>query len=297
MSDDSDTDAADSDDRTLHPDDGSNPDELPPLVWDREGNLRDRLADADGLLLCSDFDGTLTEIVDDPDAPEISDANLRNLRRLRDRTNVRVALVSGRELDDLCDRVGMDDVVYAGNHGLELFRDGETVVHPIAAKRKSQLARIADDLQETFADSEGIAVENKGVTLTVHYRQAPDGVADEVRETVEDAVDRVAGDSIRVETGKEIVELAPAVPWDKGRLVSLLAEDIPDSWARMYIGDDTTDEHAFRSFDPTGVTIHVGENPKTSAHMRLRDPDDVADFLELLDDIVAGQYGDDGTSA
>ena len=114
--------------------DGGATDERSLELFEHLDAVRDRLAGAEGLLLCTDFDGTLAPITDDPDAAGITDANEDALRALADREGIELAVVSGREVGDVTARVGIEGIAYAGNHGLELRREGETTVHPIAAE-------------------------------------------------------------------------------------------------------------------------------------------------------------------
>ena len=253
--------------------------------------VADRLADAEGLLLCTDFDGTLTGIVADPDAPELRPENRESLRRLGERSDVAVAVVSGRALDDLQSRVDLDGVSYAGNHGLELAHDGETTVHPVAERQATEIRAVCAAVEDRVGDIDGCLVEDKGVTATVHHRQAALDTVPEIRTAVEESVERIAPDRIQVSTGKAVVELAPAVPWDKGQAVSFFGEDVPDTWTTMYLGDDTTDEHAFRAIAPTGVSIHVGDDEETAAVHRTPDPDTVEQFLGWLADEGVEQLG------
>lgn len=247
-----------------------------------QSTIAERLSGAEGLLLCTDFDGTLTGIVADPDAPEMRPTNRQSLRRLRDHLHVAVAVVSGRALEDLRSRVGIDGISYAGNHGLELSHRGETTVHPVAEKQASGIDAVCEELRRQIGDIEGCLVENKGVTATVHHRQtAPDDVP-KIREAVEETVARLAPDQIYVSEGKAVIELAPAVPWDKGQAVSFLGDDVPDTWVTMYLGDDTTDEHAFRAIAPHGLSVHVGSNEETAAVHRTPDPDTVERLLDWL---------------
>lgn len=249
-----------------------------------ETDLGDRLRAARGLLLCTDFDGTLTRIVDDPDAPEITDANRESLRRLAASPRVEVAVVSGRALDDLRDRVGLDGVTYAGNHGLELHRDGRTTVHPVARSHRNGVETVRDAVVERVGDVQGVVVEDKDLTVTVHYRNAPADRRDEIRDAVFEAVARHAPDRVRTSTGKAVVELRPAVPWDKGSVVRLLAEDVGASWLPVYVGDDTTDEDAFRALAGVGgVGVRVGDEPTAASH-RLPDTAAVERLLSWLAD-------------
>lgn len=244
--------------------------------------LHERVVAAPGIVLCTDFDGTLAPIESDPDAPEITPENRRVLETLRDHDRARVAVVSGRALEDVRERVGIEGIVYAGNHGLELDRNGETTVHPVAAKRRRRIEWICEYLAEALAPIEGAVVENKAITATVHFRNAPDERVPEVREAVSDALDRF-GDGIRCTDGKAILELRPAVRWHKGMAVSLLADAGPERWLPIYIGDDTTDESAFRAVKPDGIAIHVGDGDGgTDATRRIPTQSAVADCFGTL---------------
>ncbi|MDL5363694.1 trehalose-phosphatase [Halalkalicoccus sp. NIPERK01] len=241
--------------------------------------VRERVENAEGLVLCTDFDGTLAPIEADPDAPEIVPENRRLLRTLRDAEDVRVAVVSGRALADVRERVGVEGIAYAGNHGLELRRRGSTVVHPIAAKHRERIGRICAALEADLSGIEGAAVEDKSVTATVHYRKTPEAKVARVREAVETVLDRFGDGRIRRTDGKEIVELRPAVRWHKGMAVSLLAADY-EGRLPIYIGDDTTDESAFRVVND-GLAIYVGEG-ETNAHYRVPTQPRVASCLAAI---------------
>lgn len=252
-----------------------------PRFDERRGDLRERVAAAGGIVLCTDFDGTLAPIETDPDAPEITPDNRRALAALRDHDRARVAVVSGRALADVRARVGIEGIAYAGNHGLELYRDGETAVHPVAAKRRRRIQRICEHLAEALAPIEGAAVENKGITATVHFRATPDDRVSAVRTAVADAVARFGDDRIRTTEGKAILELRPAVRWHKGLAVSLLADARPDDWLPIYVGDDTTDESAFRAVGPDGIALHVGSGATDATH-RVPTQSAVAGCLDAL---------------
>ena len=246
---------------------------------DLRSAMASRLRGVDELLFCTDFDGTLAGIETDPDAPAIGTANRDALETLRDHSGVHVAVISGRELGDLRERVGVSGIDYAGNHGLELYQGEETSVHPEAAERERDLDRIAEAVTDDLAGTDCF-VENKSVSATIHYRTDPEREA-EVHEAVETAVDRFAPGAFEISTGKEIIELTPDVAWDKGKVVSKLMEDYPDSLG-VYIGDDTTDEAAFRALADDDISVHVGLDDETAAAYRLADPEEVTTFLEWL---------------
>ncbi|MDS0261526.1 trehalose-phosphatase [Haloarcula sp. S1CR25-12] len=225
-----------------------------------------QLGDAAGLLVALDFDGTLAPIEDDPDAPEITRANRRAVEELVAHPDTMVAVVSGRQLADLRPRVGVEGVRYVGNHGLEYTVDGEREVHPEAEAKMDDVEAVRDELERRLSDMPGVEVEDKGVTLTVHYRRAEDASAEDVTAVVEDVVDPIEG--LKTGSGKMIVEVKPTVDWHKGAIVEWLRDEVPATWRTVYVGDDTTDEDAFRVLGPGDFGVLVGER-STAADYRV----------------------------
>ncbi|WP_459194815.1 trehalose-phosphatase [Halosimplex sp. J119] len=254
-----------------------------PLWLDRE-SVADRLAAASGVVCALDFDGTLAPIVDEPDAAQMPPPVRERVERLASLPSVDVAVVSGRELADLRERVAVDGIAYAGNHGLELRYDGQEVVNPEARRCRDAVDRVCDRLADRLAHVPGVEIEDKGLTATVHVRQVPDERVPEVERTVRATVEEVtaSGAPLEIRDGKAICEIRPAVDWDKGRAVELLTDEAPDEFLPMYVGDDVTDEDAFRVLED-GIGVLVGER-ETAADYRLERPRDVREFLDLVVD-------------
>lgn len=243
-----------------------------------------RLSGASGLLVGLDFDGTLAPIASNPDEPAITPAARRAVEQfVASPADATVAVISGRELSDLRERVGIDGVVYAGNHGFELAVGDHSIVHPAAERRRPALRRSLDGLRDRLADVPGWEIEDKGLTATVHVRNTPPERVDEVQSAVETSV-REAGDGLLVTTGKQVFEIRPEVDWDKGTTINHLSQGCPDGWLTMYLGDDVTDEDAFQAIRPDGIPVLVGSREDTDATHRLPEQDAVAPFLEWVAD-------------
>ena len=245
-----------------------------PLLGNWLPLVEDRLGGADRLALCLDFDGTLAPIVEDPDAAAMPDRIEAALEELAATPGVDLAVVSGRGLDDLRERVAVDCAL-AGNHGLEIDRGGDRWTHPDVDP--AALDRIRETIAEHVADIEGCHVEDKRLTATVHFRRA-DVDRGDVRPLVQSAVDDQPG--FEATDGRQIVEVRPSVDWDKGDAVRELVDD----GVGMYVGDDTTDEDAFRALSDLpqgGVGVLVGDRP-SAAEFRVPDVDGVRAFLEWL---------------
>jgi trehalose 6-phosphate phosphatase len=245
--------------------------------------LEDRLAGAERLALCLDFDGTVAPIVDDPAAASMPERTERALSALADRPRVDLAVVSGRALADLRERVPVEGCALAGNHGLEIDRGGDRWVHPEVADRRTALERAHEAVERRVDGIDGCHVEDKRVTATVHFRRADVG-----RETVEPLVEAALDGETGLETthGRQVIEIRPAVEWDKGAAVRELVDERATA---IYVGDDTTDEDAFEALDELprgGVGVLVGCRP-SAAEFRVHDVDSVRAFLEWLAEVDA----------
>lgn len=233
-----------------------------------------------GLALFLDYDGTLTPIVERPEDALLADETRAVLRRLAQRHAV--AIVSGRDLEDVRQRVGIEGLHYAGSHGFDIAGPRGSHAHEAARAAAPQLAAAAADVERATARLPGVQLERKRFTLAVHYRRAHEADVPAVREAVARAQARHP--ALRVTSGKKVFELRPDVHWDKGRAVLWLIETLGLQDALpVYIGDDVTDEDAFRALAGRGVGIAVHDAPQTTAaQYTLRDPDEVRALLAGL---------------
>ncbi|MFP9192248.1 trehalose-phosphatase [Natronosalvus vescus] len=252
---------------------------------DLRSQIRAGLNQHDELLACFDFDGTLAPIVDDPVAASPLPAARRGVASLASIDGVTTAIVSGRALSDVADRIDGADA-YAGNHGLELERDGSLAIHPIAQRRASLVTRCCRALESRLAPILGCTVENKRLTGTVHVRHVADWKRPAIRHEVETVVDRIGGDALVISEGKSIFEIGPNISWTKGDAVSLLESTQAVDPFVLYLGDDTTDETVFRRLDSSGCGVRVGASAETDASFRLESPQAVCRLLQWLVDVA-----------
>ncbi|HEV3049722.1 MAG TPA: trehalose-phosphatase [Longimicrobium sp.] len=254
-------------------------------VWTAAWRASGRLA----LLL--DFDGTLAPIVDRPELAAMPERTRRALERLMAMDGVTVAVVSGRGLADVRERADIPGIAYAGNHGMEIEGAGLHRIHPQAAGARPELEAVAAAIEPALEGIDGAFLEDKGLTLSIHYRLAPDH-AEEVREIVLEAAGGRA--ALAVTEGKMVIEVRPRVEWHKGRAVLFLLEQMqpPADAPVLYLGDDRTDEDAFRAlhgWSPAAEGILIAEQPSpdSAASSHLRDPSEVGTLFEALADAVA----------
>jgi len=232
------------------------------------------------LALFLDYDGTLTPIVERPEDAALAPAMRDALRRAAARWPV--AIVSGRDLEDVRARVGLPQLAYAGCHGLEISGPQASRVHEAAAAAAPQLGAAADMVARETRAIPGIQLERKRYTLAVHFRRVREADVPAVRDAVARAQARHP--ALRVDTGKQVLELMPDVGWDKGRAVLWLIETLGlDASYPVYVGDDRTDEDAFRALAGRGAGIAVQAAPApTAAGYSLPDPGAVRELLAAL---------------
>lgn len=251
-------------------------------VWESLSEIDGLIRSADHLLLGLDFDGTLTPICPRPDDVTLADSVRNVLALLARRPRTTLAIVSGRGLADVAARVGLPDLIYAGNHGMEIDGPGLAFVEPNAAALTERVQVMLGHLYENLAEIPGCLIEPKGLTASVHYRN----VAPELHGLVERAVhEAVAFDPerLRLTTGQCVWEIRPRVAWNKGKALLWILDRLGHAQNTVggYIGDDRTDEDAFSCL-PNGLTIRVGSPVATHARYAIADPGEVERFLVWL---------------
>lgn len=225
-------------------------------------------ADPSTTALFFDFDGTLAPIVDDPAAATAVDGALELLEGLALRYR-RVAVVSGRPRAFLVERVG-PDVDLSGVYGLETRVDGEVRDHPEAERWRAVVAEVGEGGAGVLP--EGVLIEPKGLSLTVHYREAPGAEAAVLAWARREA----AASGLELRSAKRSVELHPPLAVDKGTTVLSLSEGCTTV---AYLGDDVGDLPAFAALDRlAGAGITTCKVAISSDELH----DDVAGAADLL---------------
>jgi trehalose 6-phosphate phosphatase len=255
-----------------------------PHAFDQLDGLLALRRAAGRMLVGLDFDGTLSPIVERPEAATLLTGLAGPLGDLVARPDTVAAIVSGRGLADVRGRVGLDALFYAGNHGFEIEGPGVSRVHDAARRARPALEACARAVRLALSDEPGTEVEDKGWTLSIHHRRAErDGAEARVRDAVRTLCDRPG---LRVTEGKKVFEVRPDVDWDKGRATEFLLEVVADGGAlpAIFIGDDRTDEDAFRVVRALGGGIVVGDPPPadTAAVCWLRGPPEVLALVRAL---------------
>eukprot|EP00656_Telonema_subtile_P012797 TRINITY_DN16469_c0_g1_i3.p1 TRINITY_DN16469_c0_g1~~TRINITY_DN16469_c0_g1_i3.p1 ORF type:complete len:1065 (-),score=254.94 TRINITY_DN16469_c0_g1_i3:64-3258(-) len=231
-----------------------------------------------------DYDGTLTPIVSSPELATLSEEAREVVRNLAQKFPT--AIVTGRTKATAHGFVQIDDLWYAGSHGFDIGRGLSDFGYSVASSYQPALLEAQEELQKRLGEISGMLIEDNTFSISVHYRN----VSETDRPVVEAAVMEVLSTRpmLRKTDGKMVYELRPSVDWHKGKAVEWLLEVITDDFPNMeivpiYIGDDVTDEDAFRVLGPLGgIGIFVGDQPNagdTEATYYVEDPFQVKELL------------------
>ena len=246
--------------------------------------------DASHIVLLSDYDGTLTPIVSRPDEAILPPAVREKLTALAQKPAFSVGIISGRPLSEVKALVGIDGIYYAGNHGLEIEGPGLSFINPEAKEAQVTIKELARHSSAKLGDIEGVIVEDKGLSLSIHYRLVKKSDEKVVAEIFRQITSPWLCDGrIKITSGKKVWEIRPPVDWHKGKAIETIMKEMKTvlgngQWLTIYLGDDTTDEDAFKIIHrPQGWSIFVGEeNPSSNADYFLNSTSEVTTFLSRL---------------
>ncbi|CAI5744202.1 unnamed protein product [Peronospora destructor] len=240
------------------------------------------------LVVFLDYDGTLTPIVNDPALAMLSPTMKDTLEKLREKFITGV--ITGRSLKKIQEFVSIPQLYYAGSHGFDIKGpDGTSIKNQVAAQFLSDLHGVRDELKEQIKDIAGAEVEDNIFSVSLHYRNVDPAMQPQIASLAFNVRDKHS--RIKLSEGKMVYEFKPKIDWNKGKallwLLQALGLDEHDNVYTIYIGDDTTDEDAFRLFQAhynrKGVGILVTEESmSTDASFTLRDTNEVCEFLNRL---------------
>lgn len=261
------------------------------------GRFESVLAAAKGkqVVMFLDYDGTLSPIVKDPDSAVMSEEMREAVRGVAE--HFPTAIVSGRCRDKVFNFVKLAELYYAGSHGMDIkgptaqSKHTKAKAEAVLCQPASEFLPVIDEvyraLTATTASVAGATVENNKFCLSVHYRCVQEekwrALEDQVRSVLKGYPD------LRLTRGRKVLEIRPSIEWDKGDALQFLLQSLgfadSSNVFPIYIGDDRTDEDAFKVLRNMGqgIGILVSKIPKeTSASYSLREPSEVEEFLSRL---------------
>ncbi|KAJ7956843.1 Trehalose 6-phosphate phosphatase [Quillaja saponaria] len=246
------------------------------------------------IVMFLDYDGTLSPIVDDPDRAFMSDAMRKTVRKLA--RCFPTAIVSGRCRDKVYSFVRLAELYYAGSHGMDIkgptkgskYKKGnEAVLFQPASEFLPMMDAVYKKLVENTKSTPGAMVENNKFSISVHFRCVEEKKWSELAQQVRSVLKEFP--KLRLTQGRKVLEIRPTIKWDKGKALEFLLESLGfancNNVFPVYIGDDRTDEDAFKILRDRGqgYGILVSKFPKdTSASYSLQEPKEVMDFLQRL---------------
>jgi len=240
------------------------------------------------LCLFLDYDGTLSPIAKAPHKAVIPYAVKSLLKKLSRKPGCMVAIISGRSLVDVKKRVGVKGIIYSGNHGLEVEGPKIRYKPVVPARYRKALVKIKEGLKEKLKGIKGVIIEDKWLSLALHFRQVKKRDVNLIKTVFREAtiIPSVVKE-IKVRAGKKVLEAGFPVEWDKGKITLWLLSRQKFSAggkevAAVYIGDDTTDEDAFKALRKGGITVFVGEKKPSYAKYYLNNSKEVYKFLKRL---------------
>lgn len=255
--------------------------------WNKvEGRIKDKY-----LFIFLDFDGTLVPIVDTPDKAMLPNKIKILLKKIVDNPMLKLALISGRAIKDIKNKIGLESIIFSGNHGLEIEGPKINFKPMVSQRYKVIMERIKNELEQRIHLINGAFIEDKGLSLSLHYRLVSKGQIPLLKTIFHEAIIAyLIKNKIRIKPGKMVLEVRPPVEWDKGKVVLwLLSRQIfalnKDNILPIYIGDDLTDEDAFKVLRRKGLTVLVGQPGNSNADYYLKNTEEVAEFLRLISDL------------
>lgn len=237
-------------------------------------------------VLILDYDGTLTPIVKKPEMAKLPDTTKNYLQQLAGDPRFHLAIVSGRSLGDLKEKVRLPKIIYGANHGLEGEIYGEEYSYPLKLTYRKALKDILKQLTNLTADFKGAFVEDKNLTLSLHYRLTNSKSVPKLKLLAGNILKPfIKNKLVAVIDGKKVIDIMPEVPGNKGYFTDFIVKKIATQknakCLTIAIGDDATDDDVFKCLK-NGITISVGKNPRSHAKYYLKSQKEVIKFLKFL---------------
>lgn len=257
---------------------------IPRHLFDAWTDISNQLSASGGcsnLFLFLDYDGSLVPIVNTPKEALLPPEQKQFLYKLSQCPEIQLWIITGRPIDDIRQLVGLDGIGYAGNHGLEIQCPNQPVKEFYASAHKETILKIQELLNAHFAKHKGVLFENKGPILAIHYRLTEDGTEQEILrfiESIKDVVQR----PFNVGYGKKVIEIRTVPHKTKGTALEWIKENVKfgKNPCRVYLGDDVTDEDAFKVLNTDDIGVFIGKPLRqTAAKYYLLTVDEVWDFL------------------
>ncbi|KXB00629.1 hypothetical protein AKJ48_00630 [candidate division MSBL1 archaeon SCGC-AAA261O19] len=261
------------------------------LLLENLSELKDKLTQPPFII--TDYDGTLTPIAKRPKDARLSQDMREILSQLAE--CYPVAIVSGRALENIRRTVRVNNVYYVGNHGFEISGPEMKFVKEEAEQARPIMSKLCEDIKKKVGLIKGVIIEDKGLTASIHYRLVQEEEVPKVKKIVQDSIKPYQEEgTVKALHGRKVFEIGPNIDWDKGKAILWLLEStgLENKNLPIYLGDDVTDEDAFRALKGRGWGILVSEEDrKTEAEYQLKNVGEVKTFLKHLIELSRAKTG------
>ncbi|MCX6721332.1 MAG: trehalose-phosphatase [Candidatus Staskawiczbacteria bacterium] len=226
--------------------------------------IKKKMREGKNCILMFDFDGTLSKIAKTPKDAYLKKSTRDLLKKLS--KDFYIAVISGRALFDVKSKVGLPNLIYAGNHGFEWQIGAKKQSAKISPGIRKKLLSTKKNLRKLIAHYPGAFLEDKLSTLSVHFRLLDKKNSRSLIQKIISVLRKEK--SLRAIKGKKVIEIRPKINWNKGTFVKFLVKYLEKKnhchFATFYVGDDKTDEDAFKALRK-GITVRVGKKKQSSA--------------------------------
>jgi len=264
---------------------------MPDFLFDHSVEINKKILKSNSIILFLDYDGTLVPFKEKPTEVITPQKIKQMMRELIKNPKVKVVIVTGRPLREIKKLLRIEGLSFIALHGLHI----ETVDGPPFSWKQADQARlliktIKEDMQQKLKDEKGAFLEDKELTIVLHYRLLPTNRIRIMRDKFKKIVQTIDKKKIlEIINGAKVIEARPK-GWHKGKAIEMflashtkIKNNLP-----IYIGDDVTDEDAFQFLVKRGITIYVTNKSKrkTTAQYWVKNPDDVFFFLQSFSQLL-----------
>jgi len=264
---------------------------MPDFLFDHILRIYKKFQKSEHIFLFLDYDGTLVPFKDTPTQVATPKEIKKVIKQLIKSPKVKVIIATGRQLHDIKKLMNVKGVSFIALHGLDIeTADGMKFCWKLATQARLLIKVIKKDMQKKLIDEKGAFLEDKELTIVFHYRLLAKNRIHALRETFKKIVHtRDSHNILEIINGAKIIEARPK-GWNKGKGIELFLARFTavKNILPLYIGDDITDEDAFRFLGKRGITIYVANTSKrkTSARYWVKNPNEVCSFLQSLAQMV-----------
>ncbi len=260
-------------------------------LWDNLDYLKNYKNDTSTAIV-TDVDGTISEIASTPDEAMVTESMRKELVKLNEKFQL-VAVISGRSVLNAREMVGVEGLLYVGNHGMEFLKNGQISIEPSVEKYLSQIKKTGQKLKNgDLSHINGLMFEDKGICYSIHYRlsSSPENVREKILTTLHDDPECK---NLKISEGRRLVELKPPVNCDKGTILQGIIDQY-NLKKIIYLGDDITDVDAFNKLkelenegkiEGTSVLVYSSEIPsyvKKHSSFFVNGVDEILKFFQWL---------------